>query len=71
MRNIFAQGLPWADELARFFGIALVFIGAPHLARQGQHIAVDLFQALLPKLARRVALWLVKLTMLTFSGVMV
>ena len=70
MRNLFAQGVSWADELARFFGIALVFLSAPQLARQGQHIAVDVFQALLPRLARRIALGLVELAMLIFSGLM-
>lgn len=42
MRNVFALGLPWADELARWFGIALVYLTIPHLLDRGSHIAVEL-----------------------------
>ena len=41
-RNLFNMGLPWADELARFTGIASVFFAVPWLQHQGRHIAVDL-----------------------------
>ncbi len=47
-RNLFNTGLPWADELARFTGIASVFFAVPWLQHQGKHIAVDLLAARIP-----------------------
>lgn len=51
-RNIFDLGMPWADELARFSGIALVFLTVPLLALNGQHVTVDLIPQLLAPRAR-------------------
>lgn len=42
MRNVFSLGLPWADELARWFGIMLIYFTIPHLLLRGQHITVTL-----------------------------
>lgn len=42
MRNAFSMGLPWADELARWFGIMLIYFCIPHLLLRGQHITVTL-----------------------------
>ncbi|WP_051341445.1 TRAP transporter small permease [Azospirillum halopraeferens] len=52
-RNLFNQGMAWADELARFSGIALVFLAIPVLALRGQHVAVDLLARALPARGRR------------------
>lgn len=41
-RNAFDLGLPWADELARFTCIALVFLAIPTLLLRNRHIAVDI-----------------------------
>lgn len=46
-RNSFDLGLPWADELARFAGLSLVFLSIPLLALRGQHVAVDLVPQLI------------------------
>ena len=46
-RNGFDLGLPWADELARFGGLALVFLSIPLLALRGLHVAVDLVPQLI------------------------
>ncbi|KEQ02286.1 TRAP transporter small permease [Pseudorhizobium pelagicum] len=46
-RNGFDLGLPWADELARFGGVALVFLSIPLLALRGQHVAVDVVPQLI------------------------
>lgn len=46
-RNGFDLGLPWADELARFGGLALVFMSIPLLALRGLHVAVDLVPQLI------------------------
>lgn len=45
MRNLFDLGLPWADELARFTGIALVYLTVPYLLLHERHIAVDLLSS--------------------------
>ncbi len=37
-RNLFDVGMPWADELSRFSGVALVFLCVPILALRGQHV---------------------------------
>jgi TRAP-type transport system small permease protein len=44
-RNLFNVGLPWAEELARYAGLGVVFLAAPLLLLNGAHIRVDLFQA--------------------------
>lgn len=53
LRNLFDLGLPWADELARFGGVALVFLALPRLLIEGKHIAVDLLVSALPTRGRR------------------
>jgi len=52
-RNFFNIGLPWADELARFTGLALVFFTIPLLQCRGKHIAVDLFTSRFTGLIKR------------------
>ncbi|MGV8935852.1 MAG: TRAP transporter small permease [Allorhizobium sp.] len=46
-RNGFNLGLAWADELARFSSLALVYLAMPLLALRGQHVAVDMLPQLL------------------------
>jgi TRAP-type transport system small permease protein len=41
-RNGFDLGLPWADELARFCGVSLVYLAVPLLGLRGELIAVDM-----------------------------
>ncbi len=65
-RNAFDLGMPWADELARFSGIALVFLCAPLLALRGQHVAVDLVPTMLQPRLRLYALALVEAAILVF-----
>lgn len=52
-RNLFDLGLPWVDELARFCGIALVYLTVPVLALRGQHVAVDMLPRAMPPAVRR------------------
>jgi len=52
-RNFFNMGLPWADELARFTGLGLVFFTIPLLQYHGKHIAVDIFSSRLSGVAAR------------------
>lgn len=67
-RNFFDLGMPWADELARFCGVAMVFLGAPILALRGQHVAVDLVREALPAPMKRVVLALGEASFLAFAG---
>lgn len=68
-RNFFDVGMPWADELSRFCGVALVFLGVPLLALRGQHVAVDMVPTMLPAHARRIATFIVELMVLAFAAV--
>jgi TRAP-type C4-dicarboxylate transport system permease small subunit len=67
-RNAFDLGMPWADELARFCGISLVFLAAPLLALRGQHIAVDIVPLMLPPRARRAVAAVAELSILIFCA---
>ena len=62
-RNVFSLGLPWAEELARFCSVALVFLAAPLLLVNKAHIAVDFVTNLMPphlqKAAEKITLALV------------
>lgn len=64
-RNVLAIGLPWAEELARYCSVSLVFLAAPVLLADRAHIAVDFAVGSLPPAVRdvaaRVALGLVAL----------
>ncbi len=56
-RNFLDLGLPWADELARFSGIGLVFLTVPALAGRQVLVSVTLLPDLLkPSAARWLAL---------------
>lgn len=55
-RNFAATGLPWADELARFCGIGLVFLGVPALAGRGMMVSVTMLPDAVAPRARR---WMV------------
>ncbi|WP_261384944.1 TRAP transporter small permease [Vannielia litorea] len=52
-RNFADVGLPWADELARFSCIGLVFLSVPLLAGRGSLVAVTMLPDMLgPRAAR-------------------
>lgn len=42
-REIFVAGVSWADELARYAGLAVVFLGVPALLARDEHVKVDMF----------------------------
>lgn len=69
-RNFFDMGLPGADELARFFGMALVFLAAPRLLVDNTHIAVDLVPNLLRPRARAILVGFNGFLTLVFCGIM-
>ncbi len=41
-RNLFATGLPWAEELARYAGLGVVYLVLPLLLLHDRHIKVDM-----------------------------
>ncbi|TCT09933.1 TRAP-type C4-dicarboxylate transport system permease small subunit [Tepidamorphus gemmatus] len=66
-RNLFNTGMPWADELARFCGVAIVFLCVPLLALRGQHVAMDLASLVLRGRLRRPVALVIELTVLAFA----
>ncbi|KAA0892875.1 TRAP transporter small permease [Pusillimonas sp. ANT_WB101] len=44
-RNVLQIGLPWADELARYGGLGIVYLAIPLLLLRGGHISVDLISS--------------------------
>lgn len=65
-RNIWNIGLPRAEELMRLAGVLVVYTTAPVLALRGQHVAVDVFINLLPRLPRAACLVIAELSMMLF-----
>lgn len=68
-RNLFDLGMPWADELSRFCGVALVFLGVPLLALRGVHVAVDMVPMMLPPAGRRICGLVCELMVLGFAAI--
>lgn len=54
-RAIFQGGIVWADELARFLMIAMVFFGASVAIRDKSHITVSIFEDWKPSLRKWLA----------------
>ena len=67
-RNVFAVGLSWADELARFCGIAMVYLTVPYLLDKGQHIAVELVHDWVRGVARTMVLVVVEVSVVAFGA---
>ena len=58
----------WTEEIARYFLVALVFIGATMSVRKNNHIQVDYFYRLIPAKAGRVLSVAVDLARCLFLG---
>lgn len=52
-REIFVAGLSWADELARYAGLTVIFMGVPTLPVRDEHVKVDMFLNMMPARPRR------------------
>jgi TRAP-type C4-dicarboxylate transport system permease small subunit len=52
-RELFNVGFPWADELARFAGLIVIFMGVPMLLLRDEHGKVDMFLNMIPASPRR------------------
>ncbi|MFB0936999.1 MAG: TRAP transporter small permease [Propionivibrio sp.] len=44
-RDLFGSGWPWADELARYSGLGLVYLTIPLLLMSDRHVKVDLLSS--------------------------
>ena len=53
-RGLFNTGLPWADELARYSGLGVIFLTVPLLLARDGHVKVDMFFNLLKGAPRRI-----------------
>ena len=51
--GLFDTGLPWADELARYSGLGVIFLTVPLLLARDGHVKVDMFFNLLGGTPRR------------------
>jgi TRAP-type C4-dicarboxylate transport system permease small subunit len=65
-RDVFQVGLAWADELARYAGLSLVYLTVPLLLLQNRHVAVDLVIARLGGRLRQAADLVIELLILAF-----
>lgn len=67
-RELFNDGAVWADELARWFGLGLIFLAVPLLLVNNGHVRVDMFLNLLPRLPRRAADIAIEILTLVFCA---
>ena len=67
-RNLWNTGLPRAEELSRLAGVLAVYCTAPLLALNGQHVAVDVFTNMMPRVSKLVCFVLAELSMLIFAA---
>jgi TRAP-type transport system small permease protein len=67
-RNIWSSGLPRAEEITRYAGVLAVYFTAPLLALHGQHVAVDVFANMMPRLPRLICNLLAEASVLAFSA---
>lgn len=58
----------WTEEIARYFLVAVVFIGASMSVRKNNHIQVDYFYRLMPRVMGRVLSTAVDLIRCAFLG---
>ena len=58
----------WTEEIARYFLIATVFVGAAMCVRKNNHIQVDFFYRVLPRRLMRVMATLVDIVRIAFCA---
>lgn len=63
-RNLWNTGLTRAEEITRLSGVLAVYLTAPVLALHGQHVAVNAFANMLPRLPRLACALLAEVAML-------
>ena len=69
-RNLFDLGLPWADELARFCAIGLVFLATPSLAGRQVMVSVTMLPDAMSTSVRRWMILIADVATLVFAGLL-
>ncbi len=69
LRNFFASGLFWADELVRLLVLWLAVVGALAATRDRRHIAIELIVRALPEFLQRMTRSVVGLFAAAVAGV--
>jgi len=67
-RYVLDDSAGWTEEIARYFLVAVVFIGASMSVRKNNHIQVDYFYRMMPRAMARVMSTLVDLVRCLFLG---
>jgi TRAP-type C4-dicarboxylate transport system permease small subunit len=67
-RYVLGDPAGWTEEIARYFLVAVVFIGAAMSVRKNNHIQVDYFYRLMPKAMGRVLSTTVDVLRCAFLG---
>jgi len=67
-RYVFNDSASWTEEIARYLLIAVAFVGAAINVRKNNHIQVDFFYRLLPRIVNRVMSTLVDVLRILFLG---
>jgi len=67
-RYVLSDSAGWTEEIARYFLVAVVFIGASMSVRKNNHIQVDYFYRLMPGAMARVLSTAVDLVRCLFLG---
>jgi TRAP-type C4-dicarboxylate transport system permease small subunit len=67
-RYVLSDSAGWTEEIARYFLVAVVFIGASMSVRKNNHIHVDYFYRLMPRAMARVMSTLVDVVRCLFLG---
>src|SRR5258707_5012405 len=67
-RYVLSDSAGWTEEIARYFLVAVVFIGASMSVRKNNHIQVDYFYQLMPKAMGRVLSTMVEIVRCLLLG---
>jgi TRAP-type transport system small permease protein len=67
-RYLFDFSLNWAEEVSRYLMIWLAYLGLGIAMRQGNHVAVEMLQERLPRVATRLLRAFVGVVLMLFMG---
>jgi TRAP-type C4-dicarboxylate transport system permease small subunit len=70
-RYVFNYGLIWSDEIARFSLIWITFLGTAVLVRQGQHIAIDVFESKMSAGMKRFSYYLTQIIVMAVAIILI
>lgn len=69
-RYVLNDSLAWTEEIARYFLMALTFIGAAIVVRKGAHISVEVLLHFLPERSARVLLAVIEVIQAAFIALL-